>query len=120
MRSVIALVCLITSLSFATGKPPLRISDGEGAHATLLTVKNYTYTVKEKELAVAFQFERDDARRLAEISRHFVGKHLALAVGDSAASTPEVRDALDGNGIWVSFADHQSLEAMEKALAGNR
>jgi hypothetical protein len=120
MKRLSVLVCLFALTCFATEKPPLRISVGEEcARTSLLTIKHYEYVVKKKALGIEFQLDEEEAKKLSDISRSYVGKRLSFAVGDHLASTPKMRDILRGNGIWVTFQDHQSLEAMEKALAGN-
>ena len=48
MKRFIVSCCLLASVCFAGNQTPLRISDG--AKTSLLTVQQYQYTVKEKEL----------------------------------------------------------------------
>jgi hypothetical protein len=121
MKSFIVFLCLMTCVCFAEGKPPIRIADVETPHAaTLLTVHRYTYTVKEKDLGVQFQLNDDDAEKLNQISRRYLGKHLAFAIGDAPVHEALVRDVIKGGGIWLSFRDSQSLKALVKALAGER
>jgi len=119
MKSFIVVLCLLTSVCFANGNPPIQISDGENGNTLLLTVRSYSYVVKERELGVQLQLEKGDAEKLSVISGRYVGKHLSLAIGNSQVSSPRLRDALKGTTVWLTFQDHKSLEAVEKALAGN-
>jgi preprotein translocase subunit SecD len=121
MKKIIVLVCsLATLLGVAAGKPPLRISDDDGENSTLLIVRDYSYTVNEKERGIDFHFGSADARKLTAISRNYVGRHLGIAVGGHKVSSPTLLDPLTGDGISVTFPDHQSLERMENALRGGK
>ena len=98
MKSFIVLFCLITSLCLANDKPSIRVLDGgKGASkAPLLTIRNYTYSVEERELGVRLQLGKEDAKKLSELSRQYLGKQMSFAVGDSTVTTPKVRDILRG------------------------
>jgi hypothetical protein len=122
MKTLIVLSCLITAVCFGTEKPPLRIFNGEGSGmaSPLLTVKDYAYTVKEQELGVEFQLGKDDAKKLSEISQHYVGKHLVFSLGDSPLTTAKLRDVIKGTGIWLTVPDQKSLKAVERVLAGGQ
>ncbi len=41
-----------------------------------------------------FQFGKEDAKKLSETIRQYVGRQLFFAVGDNAVSSPTVRDVL--------------------------
>ncbi len=118
MKTFIVFLCLMTSLCFGNSKPLVHISIREtgGGQTPVLILRDYTYVVKEKERGIEFRLAKDDAKRLIEISRRLVGKHLSLSVSDIQVAFPKVMDVLKGDGIRLTFQDDQSLKHFVKNL----
>ncbi len=121
MKSFTVLICLITSFCLASHRPSIRVLDGGigAAKTPLLTIRNYTYSVVKKELGVRLQLGKEDAKKLSEITRHYLGRQLCFVVGESTITFPKVRDVLKGDGIWLTLRDGQELQALETALKGD-
>ncbi len=82
----------------------------------LLTIRTYSYTVDEKILGVRVQLEKEDAQKLSEISRQYLGKTLSFVIGKSTVTSPTVKDVTKGDGIQLTVEDRQQLRELETAL----